>query len=367
MDNVYLIIASTGASLIFSLLLIPLILKLAHRFHWYDDIDHRKVHTEDTPHIGGIGIFLASSAGIILFYILNTFIFKQDIVPFTSLLPIFIAYMAIHITGVIDDFTNMHARYKFVIQIAAAAVIAIMGYAIKAVELPWFEVTIPFGPAAYFITILWLAGASNAINFIDGIDGLAGGISAIAALSFGIVFAITGAYTSALVAFAFLGALLGFLVFNWPPGKIFMGDCGAIFLGFALGALPLLEHSGTTSLISVMIPFSLLLFPLLDMLAAILRRIRRRISIGAPDKEHTHHKLLDFGFKERGILAILYGLSALPCAAVIVWAATGIDGFFWLVIATWVIMIVFFIMLDVKYHRKERELRSPASAGPQPE
>ncbi|MBN1687188.1 MAG: undecaprenyl/decaprenyl-phosphate alpha-N-acetylglucosaminyl 1-phosphate transferase, partial [Spirochaetales bacterium] len=249
---------------------------------------------------------------------------------------------------------------KFVVQFAAAAVLALMGYTITAVQLPWFDVTINLGAGAYVITILWLAGASNAINFIDGIDGLAGGISAIAALAYGIVFFIIGSSTSALIALALFGALIAFLLFNRPPAKIIMGDCGAIYLGFFLGSLPLLEHSGTATLLGILIPFSLLLFPVMDTLTAILRRLRGRRSIVKPDREHTHHKLLDLGFSQRQILALIYSLELLPCAAVILWAATGNDNFFWLVITSWIIMAAFFLVLDVVYHRRERTQPKPA-------
>lgn len=353
MDSVYLIIVSVGAPLLISLMMVALIIRLSHRYRWYDDINDRKIHTEDTPHIGGIGIFVASTVGVILLYILNSAVFEQALVSFRSFLPLLIAFALIHITGVIDDFTAMHARYKFVIQLVVAGVLAALGYTIKSVALPWFDIVIKLGPAAYVITVIWLAGVSNAINFIDGIDGLAGGVSAIAALAYGILFMIAGAYTSAFIAFTMLGAIIGFLFFNWPPAKIFMGDSGAIYLGFALGALPLLEHSGDVTLLAIIIPFSLLLFPILDTLAAILRRLRRRLSPGSPDKEHTHHKLLDFGLKQPGVLAILYVLTALPCGAVILWAATGNPGFFWLVLATWIVSAVFFILLDALYHKDD--------------
>jgi UDP-GlcNAc:undecaprenyl-phosphate/decaprenyl-phosphate GlcNAc-1-phosphate transferase len=353
MDSSFQIIASAGSALIIATVLMPIILKISHHFRWYADKDPRKIHTNDLPHIGGTGVFIAATLAVVLHYLLDHFIFNLGDASFIRFLPLLIAFFVIHVTGLIDDFTDMHARYKFVIQFATAAVVAFMGYTIRVVELPWLETTIRLGPAAYLITILWLAGTSNAINFIDGIDGLAGGISAIAASAYGVVFLIIGSYTSAFIAFAMLGALVGFLLFNRPPAKIIMGDCGAIYLGFFLGSLPLLEHSETTTLLGIAIPFSLLLFPVLDTLMSIVRRLRRKISIVKPDREHIHHKLLDLGLSQRQILVITYALEALPCAAVIVWAATGNHNFFWLVLATWIIMLAFFIILDVIYHRKE--------------
>ncbi len=358
MDSVYQIIASTGSACIIAAGLMPLVLSMSHRFRWYANKDPRKIHTNDLPHIGGVAFFLGATLAVILSYLLDYFIFKTG-ASFRQFLPLLIAYLMIHLTGLVDDFADIHARYKFVVQFAAAATLAFLGYTIKVIHLPWFDTAINLGPAAYIVTIVWLAGTSNAINFIDGMDGLAGGTSAIAALSYGVVYLITGSNISAYIAFALLGALIGFLFFNRPPASIIMGDCGSIYLGFFLGSLPLLEHSGTVSLLHLLIPFSLLLFPVLDTLTAILRRMRQRVSIIRPDREHTHHKLLDLGFTQRQILAITYTLELLPCAAVIVWAATDNDNFFWLVLATWIIMAAFFIVLDRVYHRGEKTEEEP--------
>ena len=360
MNSVYQIIATTGSSLIIVTALMPLVLKISHKFRWYADKHPRKIHTNDLPHIGGTGLFIAATLSVALYYILDGLIFKGGGASFGKFLPLLVAYLLIHVTGLVDDFTDMHARYKFFIQFAVAAVLAFMGYTIRAVELPWSDITIHLGAGAYIVTILWLAGASNAINFIDGMDGLAAGVSAIAALVYGIVFLIIGSSTSAFIAFALLGALIGLLLFNSPPANIIMGDCGAIYLGFFLGSLPLLEHSGTSTLLGIMIPFSLLLFPVMDTASAILRRIRRKVSIIKPDREHTHHKLLDLGLSQRQILAITYLLELLPCSAIIVWAATGNRNCFWFLLATWIVMITFFIVLDVIYHRREKTRPQPA-------
>ena len=367
MSFAYQLIASLGLSFLVAMITMPIALKMANKIGWYDAIDERKIPTLDTPNIGGVGIFIASTAGIVFFYLLNAFVFKQSLVPFTRALPLLGALFILHVTGLVDDFANLRARYKFLLQLTAAVLLAATGYGFTSIEIPWSGITIHLGIAGYIITILWLTGTSNAINFVDGMDGLSGGSAAIASLTYGIIFTIIGSYTSALISFTIFGALVGFLIFNWPPAKIFMGDSGALYLGFALGALPFLEHSGSSSLFVVSVLVSVLLFPVLDTISAIVRRTRRGIPIIVPDKEHTHHKLLDFGIKERDILALLYTLVALPCGTVIVWAATGVDGFFWLVVATWVVMVVFFVVLDVKYHGKERRLRRPVSAGPQPE
>jgi UDP-GlcNAc:undecaprenyl-phosphate GlcNAc-1-phosphate transferase len=151
---------------------------------------------------------------------------------------------------------------------------------------------------------------SNAINFIDGMDGLAGGISGFAALSMGIISLLQGAVLTSVLCFALFGAILGFLVFNYPPAKIFMGDSGSLFLGFCLAAFPL---AGGISKISafgtLLVPVTLLTIPILDMITSVLRRVRNKVSILHPDKEHIHHRLLDMGLNQRQILGVLYGFS----------------------------------------------------------
>ena len=351
MDTLYLVIASFGFAFLPNLAFIPVINRLSHRFKWYDHIDPRKIHTGNIPATGGVGIFFTTIFAVVLFYLVGGSFFSGALLPFTRILPVIMAFLAIHITGIVDDFVTIRARYKLILQLLVAGILVSLGFNIKAVVMPAFGITLNLGYASYIITILWLAGISNAVNLMDGMDGLAGGLSAICALFYGIIFAVVGSYTSAVIAFAIFGAIVGFLFHNWPPAKIFMGDCGAIFIGFALAALPLIEHSGEVSLLFAMIPLSLLLVPILETFASIIRRVRRKKPIYDPDREHTHHKLIDFGISQRGILSIIYGLSAIPSIAVLIWAIVGIDALFWIVLATWVVVLVFFSLLDMMYQR----------------
>jgi UDP-GlcNAc:undecaprenyl-phosphate/decaprenyl-phosphate GlcNAc-1-phosphate transferase len=354
------------APLGFALLITPIMLKLAHRYKWYDAVDARKIHTKDTPHVGGVGIFASMILGIATFYVLNRIVFNLELVAFGKVALLLVALLAIHVTGVVDDFKNIRARYKFLAQLILATVLVAAGFVVKGITLPWSGTVLHLGPAAYLLSAFWIISMSNAVNFVDGMDGLSGGAVAIAALTYGIVFALLGAYTSALIAFTIFGAVVGFLFFNWPPAKIFMGDSGAIFLGFALGALPFLEHSGNPTLLVFSLVLSVSIFPILDTLMAIIRRLRRRIAINVADKEHTHHKLLDFGIGERGILLMVYSLMVLPNAATILWAATKNDRYFWLVGTTWILVILFFAILDVWYHKVELAARRSSPTQPKP-
>lgn len=352
MDVFLLIIATAGIAFVFGMGFIPLLLTFSHKFKWYDDIDHRKIHTGDMPHIGGLGIAFSFASTLVIFIAVQKLFLSFPFISIMRLLPFFIGCLLIHLTGLIDDFADLRAWYKFLIQIAAACGVAFSGYTFKIIDIPFLNITINLGSAAYPITIIWFVGACNAMNFLDGMDGLAGGASAIAAIFYSVIFLVLGQFTSAAIALALSGALAAFLVFNWPPARIFMGDGGSLFLGFALASLPFFENTDTVPLMIVALPVSILLIPILDIFAAIIRRIRSRVAIYGPDRKHTHHKLLDFGLRQQQILAIMYALCILPASAMLAWVTTGKDSMFWLVIATWILDASFFLVLDRLYKKK---------------
>ncbi|MFZ4616382.1 MAG: MraY family glycosyltransferase [Rectinemataceae bacterium] len=211
---------------------------------------------------------------------------------------------AIHGMGLADDFKNLRAYFKFGVQLAVAIAVAAAGYRFE--YLPGSGSGIPLGVFSWIITIVWIVGLSNAINMIDGMDGLAGGISLIAALSFGGLSLALGQAEGAIVAFALAGAIVGFLFFNFPPARIFMGDSGSLFLGYCLAILPLLGTGAFPSEFSFLASGTVVAIPVLDVFAAILRRRRRGQGVMTPDREHLHHKLMDLGLDARQILAIVY-------------------------------------------------------------
>lgn len=214
----------------------------------------------------------------------------------------------IHMVGLYDDFYNTKAVWKFLLQVAAAAIIAAGGFLVRRVTLPYVG-SVSLGLAAYPLTVVWLVGIANAVNLIDGMDGLAGGIGAFAAAAMGTIAVLQGSARGAVLAFALLGALAAFLVFNFPPARIFMGDSGSLFLGLTLAALPLAGGiPRSSSFGTLIVPVTLLTVPILDTAAAIVRRARSRRSIISPDKQHIHHKLLAMGLSERQILSVVYGM-----------------------------------------------------------
>lgn len=294
-----------------NLVVIPTILRLAHRFKWYDLPDHRKIHTGLIPRLGGPGMYLSFLCVALLTPILVTLITGGTVTVGYTLrfIALFLGVSLIQAIGLIDDFRPIKALLKFFLQLLAAIIVTAGGFLIRSVTLPYLG-SLGLGLFAYPITVLWLVGISNAVNLIDGMDGLAGGISAFAALSMGIIALIQGSTVTSVLCFALFGAILGFLVFNFPPAKIFMGDSGSLFLGFCLAVFPLVGGISKVSAFgTLLVPVTLLTIPILDIGTSVIRRLRNKVSIIHPDKEHIHHKLLDMGLNQRQILWVLYGFS----------------------------------------------------------
>ncbi|HUI70899.1 MAG TPA: MraY family glycosyltransferase [Spirochaetia bacterium] len=294
-------------ALVISTVVTPIVIRISHRQQWFDMPNERKIHTSPVPRLGGIGMFVA--------FVLSALAvpaFLPLVAPGPwpvryglNFIPVFLAFGLIHALGLLDDFHNLNALLKFGLQIAAAALVTVGGFTVSVVTIPSVG-AVSLGIFAYPVTVFWIIAISNAVNLVDGLDGLAGGISGIAALALGISAYILWSATPALVAFALLGAILGFMLFNYPPARIFMGDSGALFLGFTLAVIPLLKDSGPASLRDLLAPATVLAVPILDVVAAIVRRVREKRPIYSPDKEHIHHKLLNLGLKDTTILPIIY-------------------------------------------------------------
>ena len=294
-----------------NLVVIPTILRMAHKFKWYDLPNHRKIHTGLIPRLGGPGMYLSFLCAALLTPFLITLISRGTVSVGYSLrfISLFFGVSLIQAIGLIDDFRPIKALLKFFLQLLAAIIVTAGGFLIRSFTLPYLG-PLSLGLFAYPVTVLWLVGISNAVNLIDGMDGLAGGITAFAALSMGIIALIQGAAVTSVLCFALFGAILGFLVFNFPPAKIFMGDSGSLFLGFCLAVFPLVGGISKVSAFgTLLVPVTLLTIPILDISTSVIRRLRNKVSIIHPDKEHIHHKLLDMGLNQRQILWVLYGFS----------------------------------------------------------
>lgn len=277
--------------------------------------DNRRMHKQPIARLGGfaiiIGFFIA-----ILFSVISTKLLKTGtaIVFDKQFIGLLMGGSIIAILGVIDDIKSLSAKLKFPIQIIAAVIVAMTGTRIDFVTNPFSEIGIStFGPwISYPLTILWIVGITNAINFIDGLDGLAAGVSSIASLSlfFVSVMRPDPDIGTAVLAAILAGSTMGFLPYNFNPAKIFMGDTGATFLGFMLGAISIQGTYKSYTAIAIAVPILVLALPLFDTIFAILRRLASGKSPMTADRGHLHHRLVDMGLTQRQSVSVIYIASA---------------------------------------------------------
>jgi UDP-GlcNAc:undecaprenyl-phosphate GlcNAc-1-phosphate transferase len=345
--------ATSVVAFLVSLAAMPLVIQLSRKRSWYDIPNERKIHTDPIPRLGGLGIFsgfLAAAVGVPLL-IAAFFPLSAPLSYGITYIPLFLAFTLIHVTGLVDDFHNLHALVKLALQVVAAAFVTIGGFTISQFWLPGLG-AIPLGVAAYPVTILWIVAISNAMNLVDGADGLAGGLTVISAVFIGIMCLIQGSQIPGIIAFALVGAALGFLRSNLPPARIFMGDSGSLLIGFILATLPLLVSPGRTSVADCIAPATVLLIPILDTFSAIARRLRERRPIHSADKEHIHHRLLDIGLTNRQLLLVMYGagivfgLAALGSLSLGRWAGLV------LLAAVWLVALAALVLLWSQCRRK---------------
>ncbi|MCM3691758.1 glycosyltransferase family 4 protein [Neobacillus niacini] len=282
-----------------SILITPLVKKLAYKIRATDRPNKRKVHQTIMPRLGGLAIYIAFLAGVLLLQPEN---------PFAA--SIMIGSGIIVISGILDDIYELSAKIKLLAQIVAAAIIVLYGgLQITFINLP-FGGLFEFGYLSIPFTFLWIIGITNAINLIDGLDGLAGGVSSIALVAISGMAFIMGNLYVVTIGSILLVSTIGFLYHNFYPAKIFMGDTGALFLGFMISVLSLLGFKNIT-FVSFIVPIIILGVPISDTIFAILRRIINKQPLSSPDKSHLHHCLLRLGYSHRETVLIIYAMAAL--------------------------------------------------------
>lgn len=261
--------------------------------------NERSAHTKPTPLLGGIGIFLSFLLGYILFG-------RES----TLMLSILISSFLILILGIFDDLKPIPAKIKFIFHFVVAAIVVFYGN-LTLGSFDLFGIVIDFGVLSPYVTMFIIVAIINAMNLIDGLDGLCAGISSIYFLTIGIIALILNQYNGLDIVLSFImfGSCMGFLVFNFPPAKIFMGDTGSTFLGLMISVIMLLGFK-TVTLTSLVIPLALLALPILDTLFAIIRRAVNKKPLGEADKEHIHHQLLKH-LSTRKTILIIYAFDIL--------------------------------------------------------
>lgn len=361
MNNTITLFFAIAISFTLNFLITPALIKLSHKYGWYDITNARKIHSGNIPRIGGVGLFISFTISVFIFLIINK-LGPADLNTISKYRYIALAagFLIITALGVADDFFEVRVWYKLIIQIIAALTISLGGFCFEYIYIPFFSITIPLGVFSHILTVFWIVSFCNALNLLDGMDGLAGSVAFIASLFFGIIFLWTKDYTAAVLSFTLLGSIAGFLFFNLPPAKIFMGDSGSLFLGFSLAVFPLInsgEPVGTSKILFM--PLIILIIPTLDMIAAIIRRRRRGFPIFSADREHIHHKLLDFGFSQKKILLVISLFSVFAGLGGILYTyieKVKLDYSFFVFLFVWALYVAFFSILHYKNQSRKKAI-----------
>lgn len=299
--------------------LTPYTIKIARKIGAVDiPKDERRMHSKPMPKFGGPAIIIGFLVSTI--YLIITSSIEGNINIFgpenyaLKLLGFLLGIMVISFVCYFDDVKGIHPLVKLSGQVVAAIIVVACGLRIENLNIPFFEGNIIVNNViSIIITLFWIVGITNAINLIDGLDGLSSGIAIISCVSLLIIFALNGSPLLAIIIItALVGAISGFLPFNFNPAKTFIGDIGSNFIGFSLSIVSILGVAKTATAFVVVLPIIVLGLPIFDTLSAIVRRIIKGKSLKAvlqADKGHLHHKLIARGFTQKEAVLVLYGIS----------------------------------------------------------
>jgi len=339
--NIFVIVLVT---FLVSALMVPIVKRIAKHIGAEDKPNKRRVNKVPMPTQGGLAIFIAFMVGYMLFANMSV-----------QMLSILMGGIIIILTGLIDGINPIKARYKMIAQIAAAAIVVVYG-GICLGEVTFLGLVLNFTtPISQIISIFFIVAVINAINLIDGLDGLCSGVSSIYFLTISIIaFILSKAGgLDITLALIMLGSTLGFLLHNFPPATIYLGDTGSMFLGYMISVISLLGFKVAT-VTSLVIPLLILAIPIFDTAMAIVRRVLKGESIGYADKEHFHHQLLKMKFTTKKTVLIIYVINALFAVVSILFA----DGDQEQAIALYVLLmlLLLFIILktDILFEHKKK-------------
>lgn len=315
-----LVACTLGVSFIVALITTPIVRELAYKVGAVDDPKRdkdpgRRMHSRPIPRMGGLAIFFGFFISVLLFAQLDA-----------QVKGMMLGAVIIVVLGIFDDIYDLRAVFKFSVQIIAALVAVLSGNVIEILSNPNIFSQNPYWRLGWLsipISVLWIVAITNAVNLIDGLDGLACGVSTISSMTLLVIALIIGEQQTPILVAALVGGCLGFLPYNLNPAKIFMGDTGSTFLGFALGVISIQGVFKLHIAISFVVPFLMLGLPIFDTAFAFIRRIAHGQSPMHPDRSHVHHRLIDMGFTQKQAVAILYVISAILGLSAVVLTTSG--------------------------------------------
>ena len=309
-----------AVSFLFGIILAPLVIRLVTKIGVVDKPDgRRKLHGRTVPLAGGPLIILTLCSSLLMWYLINPTFAVEPPVGDNALdkhvgamkisVPLFLlSILAMFAVGLIDDRLKIRGRVKLIGQVGAILIAISSGVQFNFITA--LGIRINFEPFGSLVTAIFLLGVVNAVNLLDGIDGMLGSIGLIVGATLAIMAAWAGRPVEAMMATCLTGALGAFLLFNKPPAKIFLGDSGSMTIGLLLGSLAVVCSFKGPATMMLSLPVALLLLPIMDTGAAIVRRVLTGRSIFATDRGHLHHRLLQSGLSHRVVLALVMILSA---------------------------------------------------------
>jgi UDP-GlcNAc:undecaprenyl-phosphate GlcNAc-1-phosphate transferase len=340
-----------SCSFLFSVILTPLFRAVAIRIGAVDQPDcHRKTHTRPIPRLGGIPILIAfvGATSLLLLVPSGGRIFTiKHLVPL--LWRVGPGTLIVVLVGLADDLWSLRPWQKIAGQLIAAVVVVSSGVVVHQIAY-----RTPAYPLSFAATVIWLIVCSNAFNLIDGSDGLATGVALFASLTMLTSALINGQYPLALATAPLLGALTGFLRYNFSPASIFLGDCGSLSIGFVLGCYGVIWSDKSATLLGVTAPLIAMAIPLLDTALAVVRRYLRGQPIFVADHDHIHHRLLALGFTARRIAFLFYASAGFLAGLAVLLYNPHLGGFVLVTFCAVVCLAVRFLRykeFDVAYRR----------------
>lgn len=288
-------------SFLLTYLLVPLNIKFSNKYSLIDHPKDRGVHNKTIPLAGGLSFAFV----IVLCELLLIFLFKSFE---KKLIYLAVSGMVIVIFGLYDDSKNSSPYLKLLVQIFVITLLYYAGFRITEITNPFGDVDFNMGYLSMPITFIWFLVIMNAINLIDGLDGLAAGIIFSTTVILIIIGNLNNFVIISMISSSIAGATLAFLKYNFYPAKIFMGDTGSLFLGLNIAAISIFKYAEFKrfTAMTLLIPISILILPISDMIIAVVRRVKNRQNIMLADKEHIHHQLLKMGLSQKNIALISY-------------------------------------------------------------
>ncbi len=349
-SSIFIIFA---VAFVIALAVTPLAIKLAPKIGAVDiPKDDRRMHTKTMPRLGGLAIYLGSILSIVFLLPID---FDQRVIG------IGIGATLIFIMGVVDDIKGLSPKVKLCGQILSACILYFCSVKISFITNPFDGHLIQFPViVSLLVTVIWIVGITNTINLIDGLDGLAAGVSFIATIVIAYIAYIHGRYEITMAFMAIAGSCLGFLPFNFHPAKIFMGDGGALYLGFMIAAISVMSPMKSATLIATILPIFVLALPIFDTAFAIFRRHLAGKPIMQADKGHLHHRIMNVGMGQKRTVLTLYAISGvMGVASILISRDLFLDAMF-LIIAAGTLVYVF--MKDQGIGKPFKENRNGANA-----